>query len=131
MTTVFVSHRGADSYAAARLASDLREGGIEVWLDLDEIRVGDSILERMNVGLERASHVIFIFSDEASLGPWMDREWLSALARQLEGEDVRLLPARIGASTGPSILRDIKYADLANDWNSGVAALRAAVMSTL
>jgi hypothetical protein len=68
-----------------------------------------------------------MYSDDPSSGPWMDREWLSFLTRQLEGEGVRVLPARIGHSKGPALLRDIKYADLASSWDKGIEALDAAM----
>ena len=53
----------------------------------------------------------------------MDREWMSALARQLDGANVRILPARLPGGAPPAVLADIKYADLAEDWHDGVTAL--------
>ena len=50
MANVFISHRRADAVEAARLAADLRAAGHEVWLDDDEIAIGDSIPGRMNEG---------------------------------------------------------------------------------
>jgi len=92
MATVFVSHRSADTLAVERLASALRQHGHDVWLDVWQINVGDSIVERMNDGLSRSSYLIVCFSDAGSLAPWMGREWMSALARQLNGLPIRVLP---------------------------------------
>jgi hypothetical protein len=51
---------------------------------------------------------------------------MSALARQLEGHNVRILPVRLTGGGPPAILADIKYADLVRDWDKGVAELLAA-----
>ena len=61
------------------------------------------------------------------LAPWMSREWMSALARQLDGHAVKLLPVRLSGGEPPAILADIKYADLVKDWDGGVRALLRAI----
>jgi hypothetical protein len=45
----------------------------------------------------------------------------------LEGQQIRLLPARLTGGTPPPILADIKYADLVSDWAIGVHALSDAI----
>lgn len=127
MSTVFVSHRLADEDAAERLALELRDRGHEVWLDTWEIGLGDSIVEKMNEGLTGSAYVVLCYSSAGSTSPWMGREWMSALARQLEGTGVRLLPVRLTGGTPPAILADLKYADLTANWAGGIEALCAAI----
>src|SRR5580704_6705666 len=95
MASVFICHRGADQAAAERLARELRERGHDVWLDTWKIELGDSIIERINSGLFAASYLVLCCSAAQSTSAWMDREWMSALARQLGGADVRVLPVRL------------------------------------
>jgi hypothetical protein len=128
MAQVFVSHRGSDAATAARVKADLASMGHAVWLDADEIRAGDSIVQRMNEGLEVATHVVVLYSDDTTPGRWFDAEWMSALARLLDGHSIRLVPARIGISRGPAILADIAYADLATNWVNGMKRLAAALV---
>ncbi|PMR62149.1 toll/interleukin-1 receptor domain-containing protein [Verrucosispora sp. ts21] len=123
MATVLVSHRGTDSDAALRLAVQLRRRGHQVWLDEWEIAVGDSIVERINAGLSGAAYLILCCSGHGVQAPWMSREWMSALARQLDGAAVRVLPALFSGGVPPDILADIKYADLRTDWDAGVAQI--------
>jgi hypothetical protein len=127
VTRVFVSHRGCDLASALRLASELREHGHEVWLDEWEIGVGDSIVQRIDDGLMTSAYLVLCYSAAGTLAPWMSREWMSTLARQLNGARVQILPVRLTGGAPPAILADIKYADLAADWSAGVAALCAAL----
>src|SRR5689334_3489673 len=92
MAAVFVSHRSADGAAAEQLANHMLAVGHKVWLDLWNVNLGDSIVERMNEGLAAASHVLVCWSSYGNLAPWFSREWMSALALQLGGQNIRLLP---------------------------------------
>jgi len=123
MANVFISHRGADQAAAEKLAGDLRACGHDVWLDIWKIELGDSIVGRINSGLSAASHLVLCCSAASSTSAWMDREWMSALALQLEGAGVRVLPVRLTGGELPTILADIKYADLSEHWQEGVDAI--------
>jgi hypothetical protein len=123
MANVFISHRGADRAAADRLARELRDRGHDVWIDTWKIKIGDSIIEQIDRGLSAASFLVLCCSDAPSASPWMDREWMSALARQLEGANVRVLPVRLTGGTLPPILADVKYADLVGQWRDGVDAI--------
>ena len=53
----------------------------------------------------------------------MSREWMAALAQQLNGYEVKVLPVRLSGGKPPAIMSDIKYADLVKDWNQGIAEL--------
>lgn len=127
MATVFVSHRGVDAVPAERLANELRAAGHSVWLDVWEISVGKSIVERMNDGLTRSTHLILCYSSSGIDSEWIKREWQSALALQINGQDMKLLPVRLSGGTPPAILADVLFLDLVTDWNVGVQRLLTAL----
>ena len=127
MANVFLSHRGTDKVQAEQLAKELRSRGHQVWLDAWHIKVGDSVIGKMNEGLAGATFLILCLSSDTSEAPWMDREWMSALHAQLAGADMRLLPAKLTGGTLPAIIRDLKYADLVQDWQAGVNELCVAL----
>jgi TIR domain len=127
MANVFISHRVADLDPAKRLGTELEGRGHAVWLDEWKVNVGDSIVERMNEGLADSAYLVLCYSGSGSLSPWMGREWMSALARQLNGEHVRVLPVRLTGGAPPHILADVKYVDLVADWPGGVQALCRAI----
>lgn len=127
MANIFVSHRKADDQEAERLSVELRNAGHQVWLDEWDINLGDSIVQRMNEGLQGATYVLVCYSSAGVTSAWMSREWMSALARQLEGQKVRLIPVRLTGSDAPPILADIKPADLVKNWSKGIADLLRAL----
>jgi len=126
MANVFFSHRGADAVLAEQLAEEIRSAGHSVWLDTWEVTVGDQIIERMNEGLTGSAYLVVCYSS-AGMAPWMNIEWMSALARQLNGEGVKVLPVRLSGNDAPAILSGTKYADLIANWKHGVAELLRAI----
>lgn len=126
MANVFLSHRKADAAEAERLAQELKAAGHQVWFDEWEINIGDSIVERINQGLEGATYLVLCYSSSGMSG-WVNREWMSALARQLEGKGVKILPVLLTGGKAPAILADIKHAELVDDWDKGVQALLRAI----
>jgi len=123
MANVFISHRSDDAAVAERLAHEIRSHGHQVWLDVWEIQPGDSIVERIGIGLEGASYLVLCYSAAGVLAAWFNREWMSALARQLNGHKIRILPVRLTGGEPPAILVDIRYADLVKNWATGVGEL--------
>lgn len=127
MSNVFVSHRGNDTREAEHLAEELRDAGHRVWIDKWKIDLGDSIVERINEGLEGATYLVLCYSSSGVQTPWMGREWMSTLARQLNGEGVQILPIMLTGGKPPAILADVKYADLTQEWSAGVDELLKAI----
>jgi len=127
MANVFISHRKADDQQAEQLATQIRDAGHQVWLDEWNIGLGDSIVEKMNEGLEGATYVVVCYSSSGVTSAWMGREWYSALSRQLNGAGVKLLPVRLTDGEPPAILADLRYADLVKDWSRGVTELLKAI----
>jgi hypothetical protein len=127
MANVFISHRRADSEPAEKLAEAIRAAGHTVWLDDLEIGIGDSIIGGMQKGLSAATYLVLCYSSIGVMAPWISREWFSALARQLDGHNVKVLPVVLTGGEPPVILADIRYADLVADWNKGVKDLLAAI----
>lgn len=125
--SVFVSHRGADADLARRLSEDLRDAGCEVWLDEWQIGIGDSIIHRINEGLENAKYMVLCYSEDSVLSPWVSREWMSTLAKQLEGYGVKVLPVRLSGGLPPAILADVRFADFVKDWPGALRELLRAM----
>lgn len=89
----FVSHAGSDKEQVARpLAEALKARGAEVFLDEWEIRVGDSLREKIDDGLRRSRFGVVILSQSFLAGrTWTDRELNGLFALEEQGEP-RILP---------------------------------------
>ena len=127
MANIFVSHRGSDAAEAERLASDLAKGGHRVWLDVWDIHVGDSVVARIDEGLAGANYFVLCLSEDGVYNPWMSREWYAALARQLSGHSIMLLPIRLTGGAPPAILSDIRYADATVNYDAAVNEILTAI----
>jgi len=62
MKQIFISHAGADSEIAKQLWIDLRNAGHEVRVDLNQLKLGDDVIDFMNEGIADADVNIVIFS---------------------------------------------------------------------
>nr|VFJ69569.1 MAG: TIR domain-containing protein [Candidatus Kentron sp. FW] len=73
MANLFISHRKADSAQAQRLANELQAAGHRVWFDEWQIAIGDSIVQRIDRGLEGLVDEAWITtplsSQQGMLGP--------------------------------------------------------------
>ncbi|HZF56571.1 MAG TPA: toll/interleukin-1 receptor domain-containing protein [Polyangiaceae bacterium] len=127
MAKVFISHRTTDMALATRLANELTAAGHTVWLDDWEIGLGDSVLGKMREGLRDAKYLVLCYSTIGVESPWTAEEWESFRTRQLEGQDIKLLPIKLSGGEPPAILAHLKYADLVRDWAGGVAQLLKAI----
>ena len=89
---VFISHASQDKTNVARpLAERLRESGLQVWLDEDELRLGDSLRRSIDVGLADSRFGIVILSPDFFSNEWPQRE-LDGLVSTENGHERVILP---------------------------------------
>ncbi len=127
MNRVFLCYASRDKGLVRRLAKDLHRHGVDVWLDENEIRVGDSLRESIENGLERADFVIIALSKAAVRRPWVKREMNAAFVLEEERGTKVILPALIEDMPVPLFLRDKKIADFRNRYNTGLDAIIDAI----
>jgi TIR domain len=101
------------------IAAALDGYALDLWYDKREIKVGDSIVEKINDGLSNATHLIVILPAVAVGKPWVKRELSSSLMRQLGNRSIKLLPVLREDCVLPPLLADIKYADFRRDFDKG------------
>ena len=123
---LFISHASEDKQEVADpLAALLTDAGLAVWYDRFELRIGDSLREKIDEGLALSRYGIVILSPNFFAKQWPRAElaglvssatWSSLLPiwHRVTQDDVRrfspILADRIGADTSvglPRIARDI------------------------
>lgn len=125
---LFICHASEDKSFVDRLALGLDRNGLDVWYDKREIRVGESIVERINSGLGEATHLIVILSKCSASKSWVKRELSSSLMRQLGSNSIKIIPVLIQDCAIPLLLSDIKYADFRRDFERGLNELLDGVL---
>ena len=121
--TIFLCHSSADKPFVRQVHSDLVEAGHNPWMDEFEIKVGESIVDKIEAAHEKADYLFLFLSETSVEAPWVKREWQSALMGQLSQEGIRIVPIKLDGARIPSLLRDIKYADFRNSYLDGLGEL--------
>jgi len=124
---LFVCHASEDEPFVEQLVSELDRRAMYAWYDKREIVVGDSIVERINEGLEATDYLVAVLSPRSVAKPWVSREMSSSLMRQLGGKRIRILPVLLEPCQIPSLLADLKYADFSESFEHGMAELMSAI----
>lgn len=75
----FISHSSKDKTFVRQLAADLVASGVQVWLDEQRIRVGDSIPERVAQGVAESDFFLVVVSASSVDSPWVRKELNQAL----------------------------------------------------
>ena len=89
---VFISHASEDKESiASPLAEALQRAGLRVWIDKQEIRLGDSIRQRIDEGLAHSRFGVIILSPAFLEKVWTQRELGGLMAIEEAGQKV-LLP---------------------------------------
>lgn len=109
-----MSHSSKDKTFARRLGNDLRQYGAKVWIDEAEIKVGDSLIEKISEGLSETEYLIVLLSKESCKSEWVKREVNIAITKEIHGKKVVVLPCLIEECEIPLFLIDKKYADFTN-----------------
>jgi tetratricopeptide (TPR) repeat protein len=104
--SVFLSHSSHDREWSRKLAGDLEQAGIDVFLDDWDISYGDRLVSRLNDGLRKASDGLIVWGLHTRESPWVRAEF-DALLHQAIQNDKRLIVV---------ILADVDLPPLLNTW---------------
>lgn len=109
---IFISHNHKDKGIVEPIAEQLAEiyGRANVFYDSWSIQPGESIIGKMNEGLERCEFFFFFVSNNSIPSKMVKLEWQSALMKTAR-EDIRFIPVRIDNCVMPAILTDKLYID--------------------
>ena len=126
----FLSHSSADKPFIRQLAADLAANNVEVWLDEQRIRVGDSIPEKIAQGLAESDFFLIGISHNSVNSAWVQKELNNALVTEVKRRNVHILPLKLDQSPMPTIISDKKYADFSASYKFGLDELLKALKDT-
>jgi hypothetical protein len=90
---IFICHASSDKAHARRLAHALSGQGFRVWIDEAEIKPGDSLIEKIESGIFTSRNLVVLLTANSVSSRWCKEELRMALALQIRGERIRVLPA--------------------------------------
>jgi TIR domain len=108
---VFICHSHEDKPFARQLAVAIAGSGFKVWLDEAEIRVGESLIAKIEAGITDATHLVAVISRASVTSRWCQEELRMALSRQIQGKGIAVLPVVVDDCELPGFLQEKKYAD--------------------
>jgi hypothetical protein len=126
---VFLSHSSHDNEFVRKLAEDLKSQGIQVWFDEWEIKVGDSLNNKIAEGIKSSGWLVIILSQNSVKSAWVRKELNAALEAELKREQVFILPAIIDDCEIPLFLQDKKFADFRYEYYKGLEDLLRPIIS--
>lgn len=103
----FISYASEDRAFASKIARKLRDGGLRVWFDESELRVGSSLTGTLDGGLAKSRYAIVVMSEAYIRKHWTQYELKGLLQRETDEGEV-ILPiwlkidsARVKAFSAP------------------------------
>lgn len=125
MSSIFLSHNSKDKSFVRKLANDLRRRGFYVWVDEAEIKLGDSLIEKIREGLDKVEYVGVVLSNNSIKSEWVKKEIDIAMNQEIDGKKVKVLPIMLEKVEPPSFLKGKLYADFTSEelYKNGLEAI--------
>lgn len=110
---VFCSYSHTNKEIVKAVASGLRDAGIDVWIDEQDIALGAGIADTISRGLDSADFLAFFISRHSMTSEWATKELNIVISRRLsKRRSAVILPILLEDVEVPALLRDVKYLDL-------------------
>jgi tetratricopeptide (TPR) repeat protein len=122
---VFISHSSKNKKEAARLCDDLVGKKIKTWLDRDELRGGDPLIDELQEALASSTHLILLWSKPASQSRYVKAEWQAAY-----NLDKVIIPWMLDRTPLPLFLRSYIFYDTGGSYAETLGQIIEALGST-
>jgi len=119
MYDLFVCHSSKDKPFVNWLARELGKHGIATWVDVGELKVGDSLIEKIEEGISKTNYFGVVLSNNSIESNWVKRELQMAFTREFEEKRPFILPILIEDCKPPLYVREKKYADFRKEAPEG------------
>jgi hypothetical protein len=109
--SIFLSHNSNDKPFVRKLAGRLSDAGVVVWLDEVNLRIGDSLVDKIADAINNVHFVAAVISANSITSPWVRKELSLAMTKEINGDNKVILPIVIDDCELPNALKDKLYAD--------------------
>jgi WD40 repeat protein len=108
---VFLSHSAKDKDVVRDIAARLRNDGVRVWLDEEQIKPGDNAAAKIEEGLERSRVLVLCMSANAFGSEWARLEAGTFRFRDPLNKERRFVPLRLDEAELKGLLAQFLYLD--------------------
>ena len=93
----FISYSNKDETFAKRLHADLQGNGVRCWFALEDMKIGDKILDTIDEAIRLRDKVLLILSKHSIISEWVEDEVTKAYSeeRQRRHKQTILFPIRL------------------------------------
>ncbi len=109
---LFVCHSYKDGNFSEKLTLDITEAGYKCWFSEFEMKVGDSLNDKIAFAIKRSGLFAVVLSPDSVKSPWCQRELKKALNRELYQKNVFVLPILYKKCEIPDYLEEKIWADM-------------------
>lgn len=117
---IFISYSHENKDFVDKLALQLVQRNVNIWLDRWELNIGDSIIDKVQEAVDGASALLVILSKASIDSEWCKKELSSGLLRELEEKRVVLMPVLLEDCKIPIFARGKLYADFRSSFDDGL-----------
>jgi DNA-directed RNA polymerase subunit RPC12/RpoP len=125
---VFIAHAHEDAELAHRLAGDLEEHGLQVWIAPDSIRPGEKWVEAINRGLDECGLFVLLLTKMALEAPWVRSETNVAIELEHKGK-MDLVMLQVEPTEVPALWGAYQRISFQDEYEAGLAVLLARLES--
>jgi len=111
MPSIFMSHNSKDKPFVRRLSNRLAKAGLVVWLDEAQLKIGDSLLNKISKAVSEVDFVAAVISRNSIKSNWVKKEVSLSLTKEIKDSSPIVLPVIIDNCDIPFEISDKLYAD--------------------
>jgi hypothetical protein len=123
MAKIFISYSHADREFVRRLAQDLTNQAVEVWLDEWRLAVGQEIKAMLDEGIAAYDYFLILLSATSITSGWVRHELDIALRKEADGRSGFVVPILLNRVEPPLIIAERPTVDFTGDYATGLQAL--------
>lgn len=105
---IFISHSHSEKQFARKLSDRIRDMNFQIWIDEEEIHIGESLIYKITEGLNTVDLVIVILSTNSINSSWVQEELDFALNKQITESKIIVLPILVEKVELPLFLKGKK-----------------------
>ena len=105
MARVYIAYSHEDVEFVDKLALDLRDSGLDLWVDSWELGPGDSLYEKINQGLAASAFLCPVLSPNSIKSRWVTAEIGAAVVMETEESSITVVPILHQKCQVPPLLR--------------------------